>query len=66
MNIILFLSTRSLSNSSISKNNHTKWIWKEVHVFFTPSSRFFKKRISRSPPINVARIRILASMSYVG
>ena len=52
----LFLSTLSLGNSSTSKNNNTKWIREELHVFFTPSSRgSFKRCISRSPPTNVAR-----------
>ena len=54
-NIWLFLSTRSLGNSSISKNNHKKWIREELHVFFTPSCCSFKRRISRSRPSNVAR-----------
>ena len=55
-NIWLFLSTLSLGNSSTSKNNNTKWIREELHVFFTPSSRgSFKRCISRSPPTNVAR-----------
>ena len=65
-NIWLFLSTRSLGNSSTSKDNHTKWIGEELHVFSTPPSRSFKRRISRSPPTNVARVRILASTPYVG
>ena len=65
-NIWLFLSTRSLVNSSTSKDNHTKWIVEELHVFSTPPSRSFKRRISRSPPTNVARVRILASTPYVG
>ena len=60
-NIWLFLSTLSLGNSSTSKNSHRKWIREELHVFFSPSSCSFKRRISRSPPINVARVRILAS-----
>ena len=55
-NIWLFLSTLSLGNSSTSKNNNTKWIREELHVFFTPSSRgSFNRRISCSPPTNVAR-----------
>ena len=55
-NIWLFLSALSLGNSSTSKNNNTKWIREELHVFFTPSSRgSFKRRISCSPPTNVAR-----------
>ena len=65
-NIWLFLSTLSLGNSSTSKDNHTKWIGEELHVFFTPPSRSLKRRISRSPPTNVARVRILASTPYVG
>ena len=65
-NIWLFLSTLSLGNSSTSKDNHTKWIGEELRVFFTPPSRSLKRRISRSPPTNVARVRILASTPYVG
>ena len=65
-NIWLFASTRSLRYSSTSKDNHTKWIGEELHVFSTPPSCSFKRRMSRSPPTNVARVRILASTPYVG
>ena len=33
-NIWLFLSTRSLGNSSTCKENHTKWIREELHIFY--------------------------------
>ena len=39
---------------------------KSYIYFLTPSFCSFKRRISRSPPINVARVRILASTPYVG